>query len=454
MGKKEYMDILLSQIRNNKAKTMVEEEIGAHIDDQTEVYMEFGIDAETAEKKAVRSMGDPVETGVSLDHIHKPKMSWDMIIMVGMIAFWGLLLQFLIGTDTGTMHFFEQHMLYTIIGLVIMLLICFIDYSRLVQRGREIAVLYLIFCVISMLFGERVNGTNVFVNLGPVGFSMHFILYLSIPIFACLLYLYRKMKKRHLLIPIGFMAALLVMYYLQSVSILLLLNVGLIAGVVLTYALLKGWYPINIKGAVASLWGIIIGCPLVLFAAMIVRLKNGMAGYIVHRLESFFEEGGAYVAMNGQFRPVKQILQDSFFIGGNATLMVDKAWPVDNIACDYVLIHITSYYGICILLILSALLVLFCITLFRVAFKQKNQVGTIIGIGCGMIFVVQIAEYVLMNLGLIPGTTVFLPLISCGGTGTCVAFILLGLLLSIYRYQNLVTVRKPKKKLVVKLIDV
>ena len=71
-----------------------------------------------------------------------------------------------------------------------------------------------------------------------------------------------------------------------------------------------------------------------------------------------------------------------------------------------------------------------------------------------MIFLVQIAEYVLMNLGLFPGTTVFLPLISYGGTGTMVSFILLGLLLSIYRYQNLVTEKKMKhKRLVIKVID-
>ncbi len=455
MGKKEYLEILLSQIRNEKAKKMVGDEIGAHIDDQTSTYMDFGLDQETAEKRAVRTMGDPVETGVSLDRIHKPKMSWDMIIMVSIIAFWGLILQFLIGTDAGSMDFFKHHLMYTIIGLVMMMLICFIDYSRLVQRGREIAVVYLVFCGICLLFGERVNGTNLFVNLGPFGFSMHFMLYLSIPIFACLLYLYRKMKRRHLLIPIGFMAVLFLMYYWKTASILLLLNVGLIAGVVLTYALLKGWYPMNAKRAVATVWSILIGCPLIAVAVVLNRLNNGQsAGYIAHRLDYFLKEGGSYVAINGQFRPIKQILQEAFFIGGNTSLMVDEAGPVDNIACDYVLIHLTSYYGLFILLVLIALLVLFCVTLFRVSFKQKNQVGTIIGIGCGTVFAVQIAEYVLMNLGLMPGTTVFLPLISYGGTGTCVAFILLGLLLSIYRYQNLVSEPKKRKRLVIKLMDV
>ena len=42
---------------------------------QEEAYLSQGLSAYDAERRAVLDMGDPVETGVSLDAIHRPKMS-------------------------------------------------------------------------------------------------------------------------------------------------------------------------------------------------------------------------------------------------------------------------------------------------------------------------------------------------------------------------------------------
>ena len=451
MGKKEYMEILLSQIRNEKAKEFVGEEIGAHIDDQTDTYMEFGLDQDTAEKKAVRSMGDPVETGASLDRIHKPKMSWSMIALVAILSVFGLVLQFLIGREADNMYYFQNHVVFVILGLIAMMLICFIDYSRLVMRGREIALVYLIFCLISMIFGRHYNGANMYMHFGPVTFSLHFIMYLSLPIFACLLYLYRNKGKRQLLIPIGFIAILLLGCAARGCSIILVGNIWLVAGVILTYAFLKGWYPVKIKSTISIMWAILLGVPAIMLGTMLSRAN--LYSYVSHRLDYFFTGEGAYAVMYGQFLPIREVLGNTYFFGGMAS--GGQSLTAENsIACDYILLHAASYYGMFVLIAVVALLAIFCGKVFHTSFKQKNQVGTIIGISCGMIFLVQIAEYVLMNLGLIPGTTVFLPLISYGGTGTVVSFILLGLLLSIYRYQNLVTEKKMKhKRLVIKVID-
>ena len=59
-----------------------------------------------------------------------------------------------------------------------------------------------------------------------------------------------------------------------------------------------------------------------------------------------------------------------------------------------------------------------------------------IGVGCSLVFAVQIVIYVMVNLTIFPTTAVFLPLFTYGGTGTIVSYALIGILLSIYRYQN------------------
>lgn len=55
-----------------------------------------------------------------------------------------------------------------------------------------------------------------------------------------------------------------------------------------------------------------------------------------------------------------------------------------------------------------------------------------------MVFSVQIIMYVMVNFTIIPTTSVFLPLFSYGGTGTIVSYALIGILLSIYRYENVI----------------
>lgn len=94
MSKKRYMELLLEQIRNKRAKELVAHEITSHIEDQEEAYRAQGLTAYDAERRAVLDMGDPVETGVSLDAVHKPKMSWSMVILTAIISVLGV---FMIG---------------------------------------------------------------------------------------------------------------------------------------------------------------------------------------------------------------------------------------------------------------------------------------------------------------------------------------------------------------------
>ena len=72
----EYLKTLLEQIRCKKVRPYVKQEFQDHIEDQIEANMQAGMDREQAEREAVRDMGDPVETGISLDSVHRPQVAW------------------------------------------------------------------------------------------------------------------------------------------------------------------------------------------------------------------------------------------------------------------------------------------------------------------------------------------------------------------------------------------
>ena len=44
-----------------------------------------GMKEEEAEKAAVEEMGDPVEVGVEMDQIHRPKMPWKVIFVIALM---------------------------------------------------------------------------------------------------------------------------------------------------------------------------------------------------------------------------------------------------------------------------------------------------------------------------------------------------------------------------------
>ena len=81
---------------------MVEEELREHIRDQAEAYEAEGMFEEEALEKAVRDMGDPVETGVALDRIHRPHMSWGTLALAGALGIFGVVLQAALAAEAGT----------------------------------------------------------------------------------------------------------------------------------------------------------------------------------------------------------------------------------------------------------------------------------------------------------------------------------------------------------------
>ena len=88
----EYLKTLLEQIRCKKARPYVKKELQDHIEDQIEANMQAGMDREQAEREAVRDMGDPVETGISLDSVHRPQVAWKLLGIIILISIAGVLI--------------------------------------------------------------------------------------------------------------------------------------------------------------------------------------------------------------------------------------------------------------------------------------------------------------------------------------------------------------------------
>jgi len=97
---------------------------------------------------------------------------------------------------------------------------------------------------------------------------------------------------------------------------------------------------------------------------------------------------------------------------------------------------VIGYFGILAAAALVLLILMFGIRLLRISICQSNQLGMIMGLGCSLLFFIQSIEYILVNLALLPSASLYLPLVSYSGSAIIQTCVMIGILLSIYRYQD------------------
>ena len=117
---------------------------------------------------------------------------------------------------------------------------------------------------------------------------------------------------------------------------------------------------------------------------------------------------------------------------------------------DFLISFVGMKYGILAAGILILLVLAIVLKGIAIVAKQKNELGKIMGIGCGVVFLGELCLNVFTCIGWIPPAASFLPFFSYGGSNLVVFYMMLGLMLSIYRYKNILPSTGNKKKRPVK----
>lgn len=425
MNADEYLSVLVEQIRCTRARKTVEEEIRSHIEDQKNDYIEKGMLSEEAEREAVRQMGDPVETGNALNKIHKPKMAWDMVALVLFLSVAGLVVQIFYNGIAPTAYP-EKSIIYMFAGFGIMMVICLLDYSWIGKHGRIlyfILSVFLFFRMIGICAGIHYYDGEMIRNTEALGL-------LIIPLYGAVLFQYRGggygtcLKCLLIAIPVLGMA------FVSSGTTMVIIGVSFAA--LLTIAVLKGWFR-GKKGILLSLiWGGFILPPCALLTAL---YQHGNA-YQMTRIQSFFPSGAGFISLyEGKIRDA---LESASLLGKSIKVPMD--WTILG-GNDYTLLYIALYHGILTAVLLAGLMILLFVKGMHISFVQKNQLGMIIGIGCTVGFLIQFMLYFLYNIGMLPTASVYCPFITYEGSGILVTYAMLGLVLSVYRYQSVLGVR-------------
>lgn len=440
-----YLEKLLSQIRCKKARPYIAEEIRDHIECQIADNLSEGMSYEEAEKNAVTDMGDPVEVGISLDRIHKPKIAWKLLVIVGILSLFGILLQQSILSQPGyqELETWRQEVYrYTtegfvsciVIGFLLMCVIYFLDYTLIAKYSRFIGVFIIILGGLRLtgFFGVDINGVGNWVGFGMFRVSITSLMMFYVPMYGAILYKYKNGGGLALLKALLWLILpVFITSRIPSLGVAAIMMVSML--IELTVAVWKGWFKLPVKKTIIGMWLFFTAAP-----ALLLTVK-----YAFHLLETYQEARiRSYFTASGDANYMTSMLRkfnENILLWGNSGKDVVGGLPEFN--QDYIFSYILNSYGLIAGIFVAVLLAALVVFMFGTSARQKNELGMVMGFGCGMIILLNVSLNLAGIFGWIPLTSTFLPFLSAGRNNILLCYALVGIILSIYRYKDVY----PKK---------
>lgn len=433
----EYIKKLLEQVRFQKAHKAIGDEIRAHIEDQIEENISNGMDNETAEKRAVQDMGDPVEAGIELDKVHRPRIAWGVIISVVAVAIIGTVIQILLNNDPILM---EQGQYYTpdgsspyfiassIMGICLMLALYFLDFTVIAKYSRIIAIIWAAFFIVTVLpnavYGLFAKGDPFMLRiLEDIEWKFANNMRLLVPLYAGILYKYKGQKGKTLpkallwiIIPV-FYAFVSYQYGRNDYVVIAICML-----VELTIAISKGWIHVQKKAVLVPIWGAFILTRVISYVNSIKNYTYDVADETHKKvIDSIYLFGAGTYYGHGDFQKAS-----SCFIynpkGANILTYISTTWG--------------AFWAIVVIAIVVGMIIIGFITVS----KSKNQLGLIMGSGCMVWLAANAISNIISAFVVLPGCIeyfTFLPFVSDDYyNNIAYSYAALGILLSIYKYKD------------------
>lgn len=436
----QYLEKLLSQIRCKKARPYIAEELKGHIECQIEDNMQEGMSHVEAERKAVEDMGDPIEVGISLDRIHKPRIAWGLLLLVSIISVLGIWVQQSICHQKDFLNLEEQQQMIfqlygdsfvelVVMGVVLMCVVYFLDYTRIAKWAKVIGLFIIAMGVLVVVgfFGTDINGVRYRVGFGAFRVAAIPFMMLYVPIYGGILYKHRNGGWVDFIKAIVWlMIPVIITFAIPNVTAAGVMFISMLFQ--LTVAVSKGWFRIPVKRTLIGLWTAVLVLPVTIFGMM--YSFHLLKWYQEERIRSFLNGAGDGFYITDTIRTLLKKVQ---WIG-NSEVQVIGNLPEFN--SDYIFTYVLSTYGMLAGLLIVLVLASLIFAIFGAVFRQKNQLGLIMGVGCGVLILVNMGINLLGAVGAIPPASSFLPFFSLGRDNILLCYVLVGIVLSIYRYKD------------------
>jgi len=430
----QFLYIVCEQIRYKKIHIKLSDELRTHIYDQKSAYMDKGLDEEQATKKAIEEMGNPVIIGEQLNQTHKPKTEWSLIGLTAIIAIIGGIIMFASSKFESIQAVsFGKYLLFSVIGVGFLIGLYFFDYTKLKKLALPIYLINFAVLFVTLLTGHQSLGRRLLV-IGNVSISFDYATLLFIIAFAGFMEKSRGKGVLAIVKVIGLaVLSLIPIMALHNLSQTIILIIGY--ATLIISAVLKGHFRGSKK------LQIIIISLLAFMGVAITSIALTLSPYRFDRLITFITRGQSDPTGGGwQQIQADKWLSVSHFLGKTTQTIsgykIDFAMP--GLTSEYVLINVIAALGWIVGIVLVMIIALFIFRMIMTTNKIKNEYGFYLSLAACSVLSTQFIISILINFNLFPLMSVSLPFISYGGTGYIISMMLVGIILSVWRRNNLI----------------
>ncbi len=430
---REYTDLVCRQLRWQKARPVIEQEIGAHLCDQRDALIKSGMDEDAAVCESVRQMGDAVQVGAELDRVHRPKPAWALFALTALLALLGLFIKLFLTYDSDLPLQPLYNAAAILLGTGCLLCAYFLDFTiigkrpLLVYSGILLSVIAL--CVIP---GQR--------RIGGQYYYVQYVLLLYPLAFSALLYRLRGRRLAGLLLAFG--GAVLLSFCCLLVPSVTGLAVTVLSAPALLIAAAAGdWFSLGRARSFILIGGAVVT------AAVLLSLFLPADGYFASHAAVAFNPSNDPMKMGWKGVVVRELVGGARFIGRGVTGEYSAGVPYfAYMGTDFLLTWLIHNLGWIAFIVVMAIFAAFLYSGFRLCYKQKNMLGRLVSFAVMLTLTLQAALYVATNLGFVLIYSFSLPLVSYGNTATVVNMALIGVMLSAFRTGPLVRDGAPGRR--------
>jgi cell division protein FtsW len=329
------------------------------------------------------------------------------------------------------LYFTKRQLLWAALGIVMMLIVMNIPYTKFKKGYIIYFVPVLIMLALVPFVGTPINGARSWFGIGSLGIQPTEFAKLGLILYLGSLISKKGEKFR------DFKKGLLPVFIIVGVIcglIMLQPDLGaciVIAGCALVIIVAGG---ANLKQLFLA--GIIISAIIAAWASISIMKNPTEWGYRISRFTAFMNPTSDELGTTYQLSRSLQALGHGGLIGAGFGNSVQKLKYLPYAYSDFIFPVIAEEFGFIGSVIFLLIYLAFIWRGLIIALRCPDSYGTIIGVGIVGLFAIQAVVNIGGVIGAMPLTGVTLPLISHGGSSLLVTLASIGVLLSISREHN------------------
>ena len=318
--------------------------------------------------------------------------------------------------DTNDYSFFFKHLVFIILGLIIIFLFSSLDQEQLYKFSVMIFLISIVLLVLVPIIGVEVKGSKRWIDFyllprfQPIELVKPFLI-----IFVSLTLTYKRYNNIYLKYLFSFLITLLIALLLAMQP-----DIGQ------TILIFFSWLILIFTSGINILLLVILFLTLVSVFLYLIFFVNKFE-YIKDRLFSFFDSDiGTHNFQSD--KAIESIISGGFFGKGIGEGTLNTRVPEAH--TDYVISVISEEFGILFILFILALFLFLVFRVFKKIPSEQNNCNKLILIGSILLIIFQVLIHIGVNIRFLPTTGMTLPFLSYGGSSILSSSILAGLILN------------------------